>query len=233
MKAVNKLLVYISALIFSAVAIAQDAGDKLQGSVPIPVEVFFGNNRVATQVTVNRKFTPNSRFGVFASTMTAGDYDNILNEKNQIDKKYNDSESMNSLYLTYDVYKGLGIISGAGLNSTWGFRPFAGARYGYGDRVFSVNISSGFYLTQSNNSEIKVAVQFRPHIKDDWSLFTGIQALYNQDMDTNKHDRSAIYGRLGVNYKSIGFGLAANLDWYGPLEVSKENYGVFISYAFK
>ncbi len=233
MKTVIKLFVYICVLLLSAATMAQEAGVKPQGSSPIPVELFFGNNRVATQVTVSRKFRESSRFGVFASTLTAGDYKNILNEKNQIDKQQNDSESMNSLYLTYDVYKGLGLISGAGLNSSWGFRPFAGAQYGYRNKAFSINMSSGFYLTQSKNSETKVAVQFRPHLKGNWSLFTGVQALYNQNMNTNKHDRSAVYGRLGVNCKSIGFGLATNLDWYGPLEVLKENYGLFISYAFK
>ena len=140
---------------------------------------------------------------------------------------------MNSLYLTYDVYKGLGIISGAGLNSTWGFRPFAGARYGYRNRLLSVNMSSGFYLTQSNNSENKVAIQLRPKLRGGWLLHSSIQGLFNLDMDTKKHDRGALYGRLGVSYKAYSFGLATNLDWYGPKKVLKENYGVYISYAFR
>lgn len=225
MKTTLKLFLFVTALLFSAVGIAK-------GGKPIPVEVFFGNHRIATQVTVNRNFNATTKFGVFASTMTAGEYDNKLNDKNQIDKERNDTESMNSLYLTYNVYKGLGLISGAGLNSSWGFRPFAGARYGYGNKLFSVNVSSGFYLTQSNNSESKVAIQLRPHLTGNWSLLTSVQGMFNLDMDTRKHDRAAFYARLGTSYKAYGFGMATNLDWYGPKKVFKENYGVYISYAF-
>lgn len=231
MKTTRSLLIIISILSFSAVSMAQDA--KPKGAAPIPVEVFFGNHRFATQVTVNRKFSENTKFGVFASTMTAGDYDNKLNFKNQTDRENNDSESMNSLYLTYDVYQGLGLLAGAGINSSWGFRPFVGGRYGYRYRVLSVNMSTGFYLTQSNNSESKVAVQLTPQLSDDWSLFTGVQSMYNHNMDTKKHDRGAVYARLGLGYKAYSFGFAANLDWYGPNKVLKENYGLYLSYAFK
>lgn len=232
MKTTTRLLICICTLLFTLVATAQDAeGGKRKA--PIPVEVLFGNNRVAIQVTVNRKFNESTKFGVFANTMAAGDYANKLDNKNQIDKGRNDTESMNSLYLTYDLYKGLGLISGAGLNSSWGFRPFAGARYGIAYQAISANIFSGFYLTQSNNSETKVSVQFRPQLTGDWSLLTVIQGLYNHNMDTKKHDRGALYTRLGVGYKAVGFGFASNLDWYGPNKVLKENYGVFVSYAFR
>lgn len=219
MRIVRYLLVAIVVLL-PAIAIAQDT--KPKKTSPIPVEVFFGNNRLVTQITVNRKFNESSKFGVLASSYTASDYGNKLRE----------NESMNVLLLTYDVYKGLGLISGAALNSTWGFRPFAGGQYGYGNKLFSANISSGFYLTESNNFESLATIQFRPHIKDDWSLYTRIQGMYNEDMDTNKHDRAAIYGRLGLGYRAFGFGLASNLDWYGPNKVFVENYGVYLSYAF-
>mgnify|MGYP003532761322 FL=1 len=226
---VRKLLI-VSMCLLSAVSIAQET--KPKDSALIPVEVFFGNHRFATQVTVNRKFNQSTRLGVFASTMTAGDYDNKLNFKNQTDREKNDSESMNSLYLTYDVYQGLGIVAGAGINSSWGFRPFVGGRYGFRYRVLSVNMATGFYLTQSKNSESKAGVQFSPQLSSDWSFFTSVQAMYNHDMDTKKHDRAAVYGRLGVSYKAYGFGFAANLDWYGPNKVLKENYGLYLSYAF-
>lgn len=231
MRTVRYLLVIIGAFLLSAAVKAEDT--KSRGSAPIPVEVFFGNNRLATQITVNRKFNATSKFGVFASTMTAGDYDNKLNFKNQTDRDHNDSESMNSLLLTYDVYSGLKLVAGAGINSTWGFRPFAGGQYGYGNKMFFVNVASGFYLTQSNNFESKAAMQLRPHISGDWSLYTGVQAMYNLDMDTKKHDRAALYGRLGVGYKAFGFGFATNLDWYGPNKTLKENYGVYLSYEFR
>ena len=60
-----------------------------------------------------------------------------------------------------------------------------------------------------------------------------MQGLFNLDMDTKRHERGQLYGRLGVGYKAIGFGLATNLDWYGPNKVFKENYGFYVSYAFR
>lgn len=226
MKGIRKL---VGTMVMGLCAVMATA----QGAAPIPIEVFFGNNRLATQITVNRRFNATTKFGVFANTMTAADYDNKLNERNQIDRGRNNTESMNSLYLTYDFYKGLGLIGGAGLNSNWGFRPFAGGRYGYGNKVFRINVSSGFYLTQTNNFENKMAVLFTPQLTQGWLLNMGVQALYNQDMDTNKHDRGALYGRIGVSHKAFGVGLATNLDWYGPNKVLKENYGVYVSYTFR
>lgn len=140
---------------------------------------------------------------------------------------------MNILLLTYDIYKGLGVVSGAALNSKWGFRPFAGGMYVYSNKVFTTAISSGFYLTESNNSESIAMVQYRHPLTADWSLNTRLQGLFNLDMDTKKHDRGQLYARLGMGYEAIEFGFATNLDWYGPNKVFKENYGIYISYAFR
>ncbi len=223
MKTVTKLLIYIITLFFSSVVIAQDSGAKPQGSPPIPIEVFFGNDRFVSQITINKKFTSSTKFGVLVSSYFAADYENDLRK----------NESMNILLLSYDIYKGLGVTSGAALNSKWGFRPFSGGLYSYADKTFFTLISSGFYLTESNNFESKVVLQYKPKLNDVWSLYSRVEFLFNQDMDTKKHERSALYGRLGLNYKAFNFGFATNYDWYGPVKFSRENYGVFISYAFK
>jgi hypothetical protein len=172
---------------------------------------------------MNKKFCDSTRFGFIASSYFAADYDNDLRE----------NESMNILLLSYDIYKGLGIVSGAALNSKWGFRPFAGGMYSYRNKGFFTTFSSGFYLTESNNFETKAVFQYRHSLKANWSLIYRVEGLYNQDMDTKKHDRAQLYGRLGVGYNEVGIGFATNLDWYGPSKVFKENYGVFVSYAFR
>ncbi len=223
MKTITRLLVYISAFLFTTVAIAQDSTPVEQRSRPVPVEVFFGNDRVVTEVKLNKKFSGIPKLGVIASAYYAADYENELRN----------NESMNVLLLTYDVYKGLGVVSGAALNSEWGFRPFAGGMYVYSNKVFTTAISSGFYLTESNNSESKAMVQYRHPLTADWSINPRLQGLFNLDMDTKKHDRGQLYGRLGLGYKAVEFGFATNLDWYGPNKVFKENYGVYISYAFR
>jgi hypothetical protein len=223
MKTVTRLLIYISALFLTTAAIAQDSTAVVQRSATIPVEVLFGNNRLVGQITMNKKFCDSTRFGFIASSYFAADYDNDLRE----------NESMNILLLSYDIYKGLGIVSGAALNSKWGFRPFAGGMYSYRNKGFFTTFSSGFYLTESNNFETKAVFQYRHPLKANWSLIYRVEGLYNQDMDTKKHDRAQLYGRLGVSYNEVGIGFATNLDWYGPSKVFKENYGVFVSYAFR
>ena len=223
MKTVTRLFIYISILLFTTVAIAQDSTSVGQRSRPIPVEVFFGNDRVVTEITLIKKFTGIPKFGIIASSYYAADYDNELRN----------NESMNVLLLTYDIYKGLGVVSGAALNSKWGFRPFAGGMYVYGNKAFTTAISSGFYLTESNNSESKAMVQYRHPLSNDWSLIARLQGLFNLDMDTKKQDRGQLYARLGVGYEASEFGFATNLDWYGPNKVFKENYGVYISCAFR
>lgn len=222
MKTVTRLLIYISILLFTTVAIAQDSTSVGQRSRPIPVEVFFGNDRVVTEITLIKKFTGIPKFGIIASSYYAADYKNELRN----------NESMNVLLLTYDIYKGLGIVSGAALNSKWGFRPFTGGMYVYSNKVFTTAISSGFYLTESNNSESKAMFQYRHPLTADWSINTRFQGLFSLDMDTKKHDRGQLYARLGVGYEAVEFGFATNLDWYGPNKVFKENYGVYVSYAF-
>ena len=213
----------VSALFFSIAAIAQDTALSSNASAPIPVEMLFGNHRFVVEATVNKKFTENNKFGVIASTYFAADYKNDLRE----------NESMNVLLFTYDIVKGLGPVAGAALNSKWGFRPFAGGQYVYGSKSLMALFSSGFYLTESNNSESRGIIQYKHPLNGNWSLQTRLYGLFNLDMDTKKHDRSAVYGRLGLNYKAYGFGFGTNLDWYGPNKFLRENYGLYVSYAFR
>jgi len=223
MKSVKVLLLFIGLSLLLTEVVAQETVSKPKGPAPIPVELFFGNNRLVSTVSVNRKFTGSDRFGIIASSTTAFSYSNELS----------DNESMNVLFLSYNINKGFGLLAGFGLNSSWGFRPFAGGSYSYGSKSVVIALSSGFYLTESNNFESKVVLQYTPQIKESWSLYSRFEGLYNQDINTNKHDRGVLYGRLGVNYKSVAFGLAANLDWYGPNKFSRENFGVFVRYSFK
>lgn len=217
------LSLLIGAVLITSLAIAQDENTKLHGSAPIPVEVFFGNNRFVSQISISKKFAENSRFGFLATSYIAADYGNDKSE----------NESMNVALINFEILKGFGLVSGAALNSHWGFRPYSGFQYLYANRQFTAMVIPGFYLTESHNFETIGFVEYRPHIKSDWSLYSRLEGLYNADMDTKKHDRSHIYARLGLNYKTFGFGFAANYDWYGPFKANKDNVGVFLRTAFR
>lgn len=212
----------IGTLFITPFAIAQDQDAKPHASAPIPVDVFFGNNRFVSQFTINKKIAENSKFGFLASSFIAADYENDKTE----------NESMNVALINYEIMKGFGVVAGAALNSQWGFRPFSGLLYLYGNKEFTVMVMPGFYLTESQNFDSIGFVEYRPQIKNEWSLFSRLEGQYNLDMDTKKHDRSHIYGRLGISYKTFSFGFATNYDWYGPFKDKKENFGLFLRNAF-
>lgn len=217
------LSLLMGAILITSLAIAQDENTKLHASPPTPVEVLLGNNRFVSQISISKKFAENSRFGFLATSYIAADYGNDKSE----------NESVNVAFITYDMVKGFGLVSGAVLNSAWGFRPYSGFRYLYANQQFLAMVIPGFYLTESHNFETIGLVEYRPHIKNNWSLYSRLEGLYNVDMDTKKHDRSFIYGRLGLSYKTLGFGFAVNYDWYGPFKANKDNVGVFLRTAFR
>lgn len=190
---------------------------------PIPVELFAGHSRFVISFSIARKFTDKTRFGFLASSYMAVDYGN--------DKTNN--ESMNVALLSYEVLKGLNIVAGAALHSAWGFRPFSGLQYQLWAGDFSATATSGFYLTESHNFETKGFIEYKPKLSENWSLLTRAEGQYNISMETDRHDRSRIYARLGLTFKTVGFGLAANWDWYGPLKNNKENFGIFVRKAFR
>jgi len=196
---------------------------RVSTASPIPVELFAGHNRFVINFSIARKFTDKSRFGFQASTYMAADYGN--------DKTNN--ESMNVALLSYEVLKGLNIVAGAALHSAWGFRPFSGLQYQLSAGDFFATATSGFYLTESHNFETKGFVEYRPRLSEYWSLLTRAEGQYNINMETDKHSKSRIYARLGLTFKTIGFGLAANWDWYGPLKSSKDNFGIFVRKSFR
>lgn len=48
-------------------------------------------------------------------------------------------------------------------------------------------VMPGFYLTESHNFESVGIVEYRPHIKNEWSLYTRMEGMINVDMDTKKN----------------------------------------------
>jgi len=200
---------------------AQADGAKAHRSAPIPLEIFLGPDGWTSQLIIDKKFSADSKFGFFGLSFLKADYENedFLNE------------SINLALLKYDLFKNVNLLSGALFNSQWGFRPYAGAQYGYHSRTFMGVVNSGFHLTETQNFETLAIAEYRPVIKGPWSLYTHVQGLYSHIPESGKHDRSFLYSRLGVSYKTFSFGCALNYDWYGngPMKIEDHQFGVFIS----
>lgn len=203
-------------------AFAQGEVSEKVTSSPIPAEVMVGNDRLTYQIVVNKGFSQKSKFGFLTVSTFAVDYEN-----NKADNDY-----MTPVFLNYKITQGFGVTSGVAVNSNWGFRPFIGLQYIYANQKILALVIPSFYLTESHNFETLALIEYKPKLNNRLGLYSRLQILMSQNMESDHHDRSYIYGRIGLSYKRVGFGLGTNLDWYGPLKLQKENYGVFVRYEF-
>lgn len=219
-KIVGILLLFIAAFISKEVE-AQETEGNVPHSAPVPVEIFLGSKGWTSQVIVDKKLAPNSKFGFFGLSFLKADYDNAEFLR----------ESINLAFLKYNLFKNVSVLSGVEFNSQWGFRPYVGGQYAYHSRYFTGVINSGFQLTETKNFESLAIAEYRPTIKGAWSLYTHVQGLYSQNTQIGEHDRSFLYSRLGVSYKTFSFGCALDNDWYGygPMKVKTHQFGIFIS----
>ena len=215
------MLLLIAAIFTSNWIYAQPDKQNAPKSAPIPLEIFLGGDGWTSQLIIDKKFAADSKFGFFGLSYLKADYDNAEFLR----------ESINLAFLKYDLFKSVSLLSGAVFNSHWGFRPYAGGQYAYHSRTFMGVLNSGFHLTETKNFESLAIAEYRPAIKGAWSLYTHVQGLYSRNTRIGEHDRSFLYSRLGLSYKTFSFGCALNYDWYGygPMKIKNHQFGIFIS----
>ena len=214
---VRKLL-FLVAVSFTQITHAQPTEPRPHPTSPIPAEVAFGADGWSLQLIIDKKIAADSRFGFFALSYLRADYDNDQNKR----------ESMNLALIKYDLIKHVSLLSGAIVNSQWGFRPYAGSQFSLFGKNFMGALITGTFLTETHNYEALAMAEYTPAIAGNWSLFTRVQGLYNQNSETGKHDRSHLYGRLGLSYNGFTFGGAVNFDWFGPEKIEERLFGVFV-----
>jgi hypothetical protein len=69
-------------------------------------------------------------------------------------------------------------------------------------------------------------LQYKPEINDRIKLYTRLQML--NLFDSGGNIKSYQWMRLGLEVKGIQFGLAADLDEYGPHPSVESNFGLFL-----
>ena len=184
---------------------------------PIPIEAFATNKGLLMQMTVAKKFQPESKLGIFVLTEYYADYDN-----EQPKHKY-----LIQTFLTYDLGKGFSAIGGGAINQASGFRPTVGIQYIYAKNDFFALIIPRVDLTETYNLEAFGFVEYKPKLNEKWGLYNRIQAVYNHNPKDNLHDISYIRLRAGLSYENFQFGLGANFAQYGPLKINENSYGIF------
>jgi hypothetical protein len=217
----KKIIVLCLSFLSCCFLIAQESITK-QSTIPTPTELMVGNRVLNYQMVINKKFSSESKFGIFSQVSFTADYKN--NKAN--------NEFMVPVQVNYSIDKHFAVNMGFAMNSNWGFRPTVGLQYLYAKKDLLIFDAPSLYLTESHNIENFGFILFKPSINKKLCLYTKLQVLYSINTETGKHDRSYDYIRLGFNKKTFSFGFAANWDWYSPMKIKKENFGIFIAKDF-
>ncbi len=190
------------------------ASTLLVKAQPYPVDVTFGNKYGSVDFIFNKTFNENSRFGFF--------------HLNTLEFNYTDANK-NSIILQdlifMETIKNLRIAAGAAYSKV-GISPTASLQYIYGSKKTFILIAPRINIEKDPTYNVMTILQYKPKINDKLNLYARIKLLNIFDADGNI--KSYQWLRLGLDVKVVQFGLAFNLDEYGPNPKVSNNYGVFI-----
>lgn len=184
---------------------------------PIPVELFFGNRQLYFQMVVKKSFAPKSKFDFFSVATYTSEYDPQLKDYNIVIPAQ----------VSYDLGKGFGIMGGTDINSATGWAPVAGPQFNFASRKWLAVSVISYFFNSEQNVKLFGLYEYKPTVSEHFTLYNRIQLMYIQNLHDNLHARSYLYLRTGIKWKSFIFGVASNLDRFGPGKIFKENYGLF------
>lgn len=193
-------------------------------AAPLPVELFFGNRELYFQLVVKKDFAPAGRFDFFSVATFSSDYGR---------EETSDYRITIPVQFGYDLGGGFGVIAGTDINSVVGFAPIVGPRHNFVSRKFLAVTVASFFLNEDHDVKLFGLYEYKPPLSDKLSLYTRLQFIYNHNLRGGVHNRSYLYLRAGLKRESFVFGLAANLDQFGPKKQYADNYGVFARWEFR
>ncbi len=186
----------------------------LLNAQPIPVELMMGNKYGTVNVSLNRNFSQTSRFGFFHMNTVQFDYKNNLN---------NSFLLQDLLYV--ETIKNLRVAAGVAY-SKGGFNTTAGLQYVYSGKQLLFLCAPRVNIESDPTYDIMTIIQYKPDINESIKLYTRVQML--NLFNSNGNIKSYQWIRLGLEIKGIQFGLAANLDEYGPNPSIDSSFGLFL-----
>ncbi len=181
---------------------------------PIPVELMMGNKYGTVNLAFSRNFSQTSRFGFFHMNTVQFDYK---------DENQNSFILQDLVYV--ETFKNLRVAGGVAY-SKGGFAPTAGLQYLYVGKKFMFLFAPRVNIVSDPSYDVMTSIQYKPEINDRLKLYTRLQMLNLFNADGNI--KSYQWVRLGLEAKGLQFGLAFNLDEYGPDPSVDASYGVFI-----
>jgi hypothetical protein len=185
---------------------------------PIPIELFLGNCRLGLQSIINKNLPECKRFSFFSVTNFESDYS----------QNADGLDFINNSQISFDIYKGFGVSSGANINKVTGLSPTLGLQYVFANPKWLFVVTPNLIFSTGNTASFLSILEYKPKLTDQLKLYSRVQGLYNHNIKSSAHERSYLQLRIGIEYKNYQFGLASNLDYFGPNRSFKDNYGVFI-----
>lgn len=189
---------------------------------PMPVEAFVGHNSLYYQVVTKNDFAPGSRLGYFGLATYTADYQNDVDENSLI----------TIAQINYGLGNGFGVMAGTDINSVSGFSPIVGPQHNYASREWLAVTVLSYFLNGESDLKLFGLYEYKPPINEQWTFYSRLQFIVNQNLSEGSHNKSYLYLRSGLKRDFLIFGLAANLDWSGPGKVFNDNYGPFVRWEF-
>lgn len=209
-----KLLIIIPALLFSFMLNAQETNPQFQiPQAPIPVEVMVGAKSTMYQMTVDKRFTPGSRFKFF----------NLINYEVDDNEFTPDSYIIQTLGY-YEFAKGFDAGVGGNLKAFGGFKPIVSVQYTNFSREMGIVIQPVYEVHKDGEFSTLAMVEWHPAGEKNIQPYFKVQALTAW---ASKHSFSYHNWRLGAQHKIFRFGPALNVEYIGPGANSVVNWGCF------
>lgn len=222
-RSICKMLLILSSLFYSVSIVAQQQDeevnkDSIVVNPPVNVETLIGSRGVTFNMLLNKKFQSLPKVGFFSVV-------NYVGEWGEPDVK----DRMIQGQLTYTVIKGLDVTAGFHYDPEFGVKPAAGLLYTWVKKDWVVVLNGRVDIMSKPAYEGMALVEYTPKLNDTFKLYTRAQGLYGYATEWKGHSRSYIQGRVGLSYKEFSFGVATNIDFYGPLKVNENSFGGFVT----
>ncbi len=182
------------------------------------VELFPGNAYFFSDIQFLKNFDSKYRFTIFSRTRAQVTYD-----EDQV-------SFFSAAYLNYTTKPGLG-ISVIGRMNNFGSNVDGGLHFLKKNKQFTFFGILSLSLTDEGAYSWFSIIRYRPAINERWKVYTSFELF----TAFKKEDHLASIQRLrvGLDYKSYQFGLAANLAELGnDFIFTDDNYGVFLRKEF-
>lgn len=209
-----KFLIFIPGLLISYILKAQEPNAQFQiPQAPMPVEVMVGAKSTMYQMTVNKRFTPGSRFKFF----------NLINY--EVDaNEFTPANYIIQTVASYEFAKGFDAGAGGNLKAFGGFKPIVSASYSHFSRNTGFVIQPVYEVQKGGEFSTLSFFEWHPVNDQIIQPYFRVQALTAW---TSEHSFSYHYWRLGAQYKIFRFGPAINVEYLGPNANSVVNWGCF------